>query len=74
MRFSFVKTAMTRPRCKYIIFMSKRFVFCNIFLVSVLVAVLQVWPLAVGDYLSYAHSNLLFSVAMARCPYVLVRE
>ena len=48
--------------------------FCNIFSVSVSVAVLQVWPLAVEDYLSYAHSNRLFSVAMAMYPYVLVRK
>ena len=35
---------------------------------------LQVWPFSVGDFLSYAHSNHLFSVAMAMYPYVLVRE
>ena len=48
--------------------------FCDIFSLSDSVAVLQVWPLAVGDFLSYAHSNHLFSVAMVMYPYVLVRE
>ena len=47
---------------------------CKIFSVCVSVAVLQVWPLVVADNLSYAHSNGMFSVAMARCPYVLVTE
>ena len=56
------------------IWMSKRFVFTDIFLGNVSVTVLQVWPLRVGENLSYAHSNGMFSVPMAMYPYVLVRE
>ena len=62
------------PRCRYIIWICKRFVFRDIFSVRVSVTVFQVWPLAVGENLSYAHSNGTFSVAMAMYPYVLVRE
>ena len=54
--------------------MSKRFVVRDVYSVSVSVAVLQVWPLIIGDNLNYAHSNSMFSVAMAMYPYVLVRE
>ena len=48
--------------------------FRNIFSVRVSVTVFQVWPLAVGENLSYAHSNGTYSVAMAMYPYVLVRK
>ena len=74
MRYSVCKDSDDATRCKYIIFMPKRFVFCDIFSVCISVAVLQVWLLAVADNLSYAHSNGMFSVTMARYPYVLVRE
>ena len=62
------------PRSRYVIWVSKRFVFREIFAMRLSVTFLQVWPLAVGENLSYAHSNGKFSVAMAMYPYVLVKE
>ena len=50
------------------------FVFRDIFSMRVSVTVFQIWPLAVGENLSYDHSNGTFSFAIAMYPYVLVRE
>ena len=52
----------------------KSYVFRDIFLVSVLVTVLQVLPLAVSENMSYADSNIMFPVAMAIYLYVLARQ
>ena len=64
MRYSVCEGDDARP-CRHIIWISKRLVFCGIFSVRVSVTVLMVWPLAVGENLSHAHSNGTFSVAMA---------